>query len=301
MGQTGYSALAASKKKPAPIHSHPTEAPPTHARNHAESVGSSSVAETRFNSRSGLASPGAQLHQPTQPTRGAALAATVDTAERSFISDPRNYIHALWRESRLRSAIISVQRMAGFGPAHDGDIGAERAYFVPHDHPITLNVSWLTVISHKAPKNRYVLVKQAAKRALRRKPEEVPVLTHVDMAVYPGEICLITGQSGCGKTATIEAILMRIKRSKIVGMVQFNDKQRTVEDVERYTSYMMMDARMLPYLSVYETLMFAARLQLPSSTSYSVRMASYRWFLLLFISDTVCRSAKSWLQTLSVS
>ena len=230
-------------------------------------------------------SPGVQARPPR-------VAPAVVNADQSFLQNPAIYMRTLWLESRLRSAIISVQRMAGFGPAHDGDISAERAFFIPHDHPITLNVSWLTVISHEAPKNRFAVVKQATKRTLHRKPTEVPVLTHVDMAVHPGEMCLITGQSGCGKTTTIEAILMRIKRSKVIGIVQFNDKQRTVEDVQQYTSYMMMDDRVLPYLSVYETLMFAARLQLPYTTTYSVRHR-YLFAYVDILPNFMYRSAKS--------
>lgn len=101
--------------------------------------------------------------------------------------------------------------------------------------------------------------------------EEKELVRHVNLSVEPGEFCAIIGGSGSGKTSLLNAITCRPSMLKTVsgdvsflgssGRILGTAAPRGVKDV---VGYVRQDDYLLPYLTVRETITFAAALRLPA-------------------------------------
>ena len=71
--------------------------------------------------------------------------------------------------------------------------------------------------------------------------------------------------SGSGKTTLLDVIACRTEGGLISGDVYLNNVVRTSNMVRGCSAYVRQDDRLLPHLTVKETLMFVAQLKLPTT------------------------------------
>lgn len=108
------------------------------------------------------------------------------------------------------------------------------------------------------------------KPSLRRgKGRTLNVLKGVSTKFQAGELNVIFGPSGSGKSSLLNTMARRLRSSPLTryrtsGTMLFNGVQPTDKVVQSLCSYVMQDdSALLPYLTVRETLRFAAGLRLP--------------------------------------
>ena len=73
--------------------------------------------------------------------------------------------------------------------------------------------------------------------------------------------------TGSGKTTLLDVIACRTEGGLITGDVYLNNVARTSNMVRGCSAYVRQDDRLLPHLTVKETLMFVAHLKLPTTFS----------------------------------
>jgi len=99
-------------------------------------------------------------------------------------------------------------------------------------------------------------------------PGSTRILSDVSCAVEPRTLTAILGPSGCGKTSLLNVMAGRLfgrSRSwKLVGAVRYNGKPWKALSRD-LVGYVRQDDELLPYLTVEETLGYAAALRLPAS------------------------------------
>ena len=104
------------------------------------------------------------------------------------------------------------------------------------------------------------------------------VLKRVSTKFQAGELNVILGPSGSGKSSLLNAMARRLRSSlftryRTSGAVLFNGVQPTGKEVQSLCSYVTQDdSALLPYLTVRETLRFAAGLRLPRWMSKEEKM-----------------------------
>lgn len=90
--------------------------------------------------------------------------------------------------------------------------------------------------------------------------------------VVPGQVLAILGSSGSGKTTLLDLLAGRgDPECKLSGSVCLNGHPTTPKLVRNNVAYVMQDDRLLPNLTVRETLHYAAMLRLPTRLSDSDR------------------------------
>ena len=95
------------------------------------------------------------------------------------------------------------------------------------------------------------------------------VLKDVSTTFQAGELNVILGPSGSGKSSLLNTMARRLRSSLLTryhtsGTMLFNGVQPTDKEVRSLCSYVTQDdSALLPYLTVRETLRFAAGLRLP--------------------------------------
>ena len=109
------------------------------------------------------------------------------------------------------------------------------------------------------------------KPSIRRgKGKTLEVLKSVSTKFQAGELNVILGPSGSGKSSLLNTMARRLRSSPFTryrasGMMLFNGAQPTDKEVRSLCSYVTQDdSALLPYLTVRETLRFAAGLRLPT-------------------------------------
>ena len=103
----------------------------------------------------------------------------------------------------------------------------------------------------------------------RGKGRTLSVLKDVSTKFQAGELNVILGPSGSGKSSLLNTMARRLRSSLLTryrtsGTMLFNGVQPTDKEVQSLCSYVTQDdSALLPYLTVRETLRFAAGLRLP--------------------------------------
>ncbi|XP_052270899.1 ATP-binding cassette sub-family G member 8-like isoform X1 [Dreissena polymorpha] len=96
--------------------------------------------------------------------------------------------------------------------------------------------------------------------------EPQQVLNNVTFSVKSGQMLAIMGNSGSGKTTLLDVIACRTEGIGLIsGDVYLNNVNRTSTMVRGCSAYVRQDDRLLPHLTVRETLMFVAQLKLPTT------------------------------------
>jgi ABC-type multidrug transport system ATPase subunit len=92
------------------------------------------------------------------------------------------------------------------------------------------------------------------------------ILHHVDGSVSPGEMVAILGPSGSGKTTLLNLLAGRVSSGVVTGSILANGEKRS-KFYYTNMAYVEQDDLMFATLTVFETLLVAARLRLPRSFS----------------------------------
>ena len=101
------------------------------------------------------------------------------------------------------------------------------------------------------------------------KERTLSLLRSVSTKFQAGELNVILGPSGSGKSSLLNTMARRFRSSlltryRMSGTMLFNGVQPTDKEVRSLCSYVTQDdSALLPYLTVRETLRFAAGLRLP--------------------------------------
>uniref|UniRef100_A0A0G4H9Y0 ABC transporter domain-containing protein n=1 Tax=Chromera velia CCMP2878 TaxID=1169474 RepID=A0A0G4H9Y0_9ALVE len=96
------------------------------------------------------------------------------------------------------------------------------------------------------------------------------ILSDLNMVLKPGHLMAIMGPSGCGKTTLLNLLADRVrpqKGSSISGEIRYNGLNANEFDVIANARYVMQNDTLLPFLTVYETLLFGANLKLKTLTA----------------------------------
>lgn len=104
------------------------------------------------------------------------------------------------------------------------------------------------------------------KGACFRRTRRKTVLKNVSLQVKAGEITAILGNSGSGKTSLLDIISCR-SAGFMTGFVCLNNVKCTRDVIQQRSTYVMQADRLLPNLTVRETLRYTARLKLPGNTT----------------------------------
>ncbi|KAJ1549547.1 hypothetical protein HK405_011616 [Cladochytrium tenue] len=99
-----------------------------------------------------------------------------------------------------------------------------------------------------------------------------PILADVSLHVPPGQLMAIMGGSGSGKTTLLNALAGR-GIGKITGKILFNGRLPGYYIRRRAVAYVQQQDSLLPYLTVRDTLRYAARLRLPRSMTLKEKYA----------------------------
>ncbi|XP_037987298.1 ATP-binding cassette sub-family G member 8 isoform X1 [Motacilla alba alba] len=100
----------------------------------------------------------------------------------------------------------------------------------------------------------------------------VTVIQNLNLKVRSGQMLAIIGTTAGGKTSLLDVITCRDHGGKIKsGQVMINNKPSTPQLVKKCIAHVRQDDRLLPHLTVRETLLFVAKLRLPKFFSDSQR------------------------------
>ncbi|KAM4729706.1 ATP-binding cassette sub-family G member 8 [Anableps anableps] len=97
-------------------------------------------------------------------------------------------------------------------------------------------------------------------------------INNLSLRVHSGQMLAVIGSSGCGKTSLLDIITCRDEGGTMTsGHVLINRKPNTPQLVKKSIAHVRQDDRLLPHLTVRETLCFVAKLRLPSHFSQPQR------------------------------
>nr|KAG5692505.1 hypothetical protein BaRGS_018710 [Batillaria attramentaria] len=91
------------------------------------------------------------------------------------------------------------------------------------------------------------------------------VLNDVNMALPAGQLIGLVGSSGSGKTSLLDVIAFRCE-GEVTGTMTYKGVRCTKQTMKQQCSYVIQADRLLPNLTVRETLTYAAYLKLPGYT-----------------------------------
>lgn len=98
------------------------------------------------------------------------------------------------------------------------------------------------------------------------------VIERLNLRVGSGQMLAIIGSSGCGKTSLLDIITCRDEGGTMTsGQILINGTPSTPTLVRKSIAHVRQDDRLLPHLTVRETLAFVAKLRLPSHFSQKQR------------------------------
>uniref|UniRef100_G3P948 ATP-binding cassette sub-family G member 8 n=1 Tax=Gasterosteus aculeatus aculeatus TaxID=481459 RepID=G3P948_GASAC len=97
-------------------------------------------------------------------------------------------------------------------------------------------------------------------------------INRLSLRVRSGQMLAVIGSSGCGKTSLLDILTCRDEGgARTSGHVLINGKPNTPQLVKKNIAHVRQDDRLLPHLTVRETLAFVARLRLPTHFSQAQR------------------------------
>uniref|UniRef100_A0A8C6JI24 ATP-binding cassette sub-family G member 8 n=1 Tax=Melopsittacus undulatus TaxID=13146 RepID=A0A8C6JI24_MELUD len=100
----------------------------------------------------------------------------------------------------------------------------------------------------------------------------VPIIQNLNLKVQSGQMLAIIGSTAGGKTSLLDVITCRDHGGKVTtGQIMINNEPCTPQLVKKCIAHVRQDDRLLPHLTVRETLMFVAKLRLPKFFSDSQR------------------------------
>ncbi|KAM3863076.1 ATP-binding cassette sub-family G member 8 [Diretmus argenteus] len=104
------------------------------------------------------------------------------------------------------------------------------------------------------------------------KGDKQTAINKLNLRVHSGQMLAVIGSSGCGKTSLLDVITCRAEGGKMAsGQILINGKPSTAQLVRKSIAHVRQDDRLLPHLSVRETLVFVAKLRLPAHCTQAQR------------------------------
>ncbi|KAI8990981.1 hypothetical protein BDF20DRAFT_811457 [Mycotypha africana] len=94
-----------------------------------------------------------------------------------------------------------------------------------------------------------------------------PILSNVNGYIEPGQMLALIGPSGAGKSSLLDILARKHKRGMISGQVLINNTFPTRKQFKKMTGFVDQDDSLMGTLTVRETLMYAAMMQLPRTLS----------------------------------
>ncbi|KAJ1561017.1 hypothetical protein HK405_005184, partial [Cladochytrium tenue] len=199
-----------------------------------------------------MASPPLVADDPVVPAAAQADTDAIDPVDAVVDADP----------AALRSAsfAVGVSEAVGISVLHLSVHARSRtagrlARFLPHRRPRSSDDD--TVDPEAAN----------AAAAGSRSNQPHAILSDVSLSVPAGQLMAIMGGSGSGKTTLLNALAGRTTSADVSGTVRFNGRPPAHYIRRRAVAYVQQQDSLLPYLSVRDTLRYAARLRLPRSMS----------------------------------
>ncbi|KAI3363372.1 hypothetical protein L3Q82_011993, partial [Scortum barcoo] len=97
-------------------------------------------------------------------------------------------------------------------------------------------------------------------------------INQLSLRVRSGQMLAVIGSSGCGKTSLLDIITCRGEGGTMTsGQILINGKPNTPQLVKKSIAHVRQDDRLLPHLTVRETLVFVAKLRLPTHFTQAQR------------------------------
>ncbi|KAM6956216.1 ATP-binding cassette sub-family G member 8 [Aplochiton taeniatus] len=97
------------------------------------------------------------------------------------------------------------------------------------------------------------------------KGDKQTAINKLNLRVHSGQMLAIIGSSGCGKTSLLDVITCRDEGGAMSsGQILINGRPSTPQLVRKSIAHVRQDDRLLPHLTVRETLVFVAKLRLPT-------------------------------------
>ncbi|KAF0027108.1 hypothetical protein F2P81_019849 [Scophthalmus maximus] len=97
-------------------------------------------------------------------------------------------------------------------------------------------------------------------------------INKLSLRVRSGQMLALIGSSGCGKTSLLDIITCRDEGGTMTtGQILINGKPNTPQLVKKSIAHVRQDDRLLPHLTVRETLVFVAKLRLPTHFTQAQR------------------------------
>ncbi|XP_068597738.1 ATP-binding cassette sub-family G member 8 [Brachionichthys hirsutus] len=97
-------------------------------------------------------------------------------------------------------------------------------------------------------------------------------INNLSLRVHSGQMLALIGSSGCGKTSLLDIITCRDEGGTMTsGQILINRKPNTPQLVKKSIAHVRQDDRLLPHLTVRETLAFVAKLRLPTHFAQAQR------------------------------
>ncbi|XP_070697484.1 ATP-binding cassette sub-family G member 8-like [Pempheris klunzingeri] len=97
-------------------------------------------------------------------------------------------------------------------------------------------------------------------------------INNLSLRVRSGQMLAVIGSSGCGKTSLLDIITCRDEGGTMTsGQILINRKPSTPQLVKKSIAHVRQDDRLLPHLTVRETLAFVAKLRLPTHFTQAQR------------------------------
>ncbi|KAG0204964.1 hypothetical protein BGX28_003265 [Mortierella sp. GBA30] len=110
----------------------------------------------------------------------------------------------------------------------------------------------------------------------------INIFRHVDLTVKPGQVCIILGGSGSGKTTLLNTIAGRMNGPEVLtsGSITFNGTKAKKYWNDGSVGYLQQHDFLMPFLTVRETLTYAAHLRLPRTMTKQKKLELVEFVLL---------------------
>ncbi|XP_056147568.1 ATP-binding cassette sub-family G member 8 [Lampris incognitus] len=104
------------------------------------------------------------------------------------------------------------------------------------------------------------------------KGDKQTAINNLNLRVHSGQMLAVIGSSGCGKTSLLDVITCRDEGGTMTsGHILINGEPSTPQLVRKSIAHVRQDDRLLPHLTVRETLVFVAKLRLPTHFTQAQR------------------------------
>jgi ABC-type multidrug transport system ATPase subunit len=114
---------------------------------------------------------------------------------------------------------------------------------------------------------------ESASAPFNAKSSQQYILKHITFDARPGEVTAVAGPSGAGKSTLLEVLAGKIRPSSPSGSILVNGQPMDRQQFRRISGYVMQDDALFPMLTVRETLLYSARLRLPSAVPVAEKRA----------------------------